>query len=185
MRDEGLTTEKIDLPWDSATMDIRCERRDDGTHFNIAQRVRHHSPTGMEWGYAGSGPADFALNALDRFLPVGADGWEGIRCWDKHMVSRMAWSLHQEFTFAVVAALPYEGGVISGAQIRAWIAAMTEGCYAVFGRARDEAGEEYEWLHDDAYETLADAEADATLLMTSTADPDLIGFAARRVLNVR
>lgn len=185
MRDEIFTTEKTDLPWDPTTMDIRCERRDDGLHFNIAQRVRHHSPTGMEWGYAGSGPADFALNILDRFLPVGEDGWDGVRCWDTHVVSRIVWSLHQEFKFAFIAALPYEGAVISGARIRAWIAAMTEVGYAVFGRARDEAGEEYEWLHDDGYESLAAAEADATLLTTSTADPDLIGFAARRVLNVR
>ncbi len=185
MQDDLMTIDKADLPWDPAMMDIRCERNDDGAHFNIAQHVRHHSPTGMGWGYAGSGPADFALNILDRFLPVGADGWEGIQCWDKNMVSRMVWSLHQEFKFAFVASLPYAGGVIGGGQIRAWIAAMTEANYAVFGRARDDAGTEYEWLHNDTYESLDAAKADATLLTTSTADPDLIGFSARRVLNVR
>jgi len=100
-------------------------------------------------------------------------------------VSRIAWALHQDFNFAFIAALPYGGGVISGARIRAWLTAMTEAGYAVFGRARDEAGKEYEWLHDDAYETLAAAEADATLLTTNTADPDLLAFTARRVLNVR
>ena len=185
MQDGALTTQKVDLPWDPTTMDIRCERRDDGTHFNIAQRVRHHSPTGMEWGYAGSRPADFALNILDRFLPVGADGWEAVRCWDKNRVSRMAWSLHQEFKFAFIAALPYEGGVISGARIRSWIAAMTATGFAVFGVARDEAGGEYEWLHDDAYESLAAAEAEAAALTEATNDPDLVGFTARRVRNVR
>ncbi len=185
MRDEIFTTDTTDLHWDPAMMDIRCERRDDGLHFNLVQRVRHRSPTGMEWGYAGSGPADFALNILDHFLPVGEDGWDGVRCGDTHVVSRVAWSLHQEFAFAFVAVLPYEGGVMCGARIRAWIAAMTEAGYAVFCRARDETGKEYEWLHDDAYETLAAAEADATLLTTNTADPDLIAFTARRVLNVR
>ncbi len=185
MRDEALTSENIDLSWDAATMDIRCERRDDGTHFNIAQRVRHHSPTGMEWGYAGSGPADFALNILDLFLPVGEDGWEGVRCWDKHVVSRIAWSLHQEFKFAVIAALPYEGGTISGGRIRAWIAAKTATAYAVFGVARDEADGEYEWLHDDGYASLAAAKAEAAALTSATDDPDLVGFTARRVRNVR
>ncbi len=86
--------------------------------------------------------------------------------------------------FAFITVLPYEGGIISGARIRAWLTAMTEAGYAVFGRARDETGKEYEWLHD-SYESLAAAEADATLLTTNTADPDLIAFTARRVLNVR
>jgi len=185
MRDEIFTTDTTDLHWDPATMDIRCERRDDGLHFNLVQRVRHHSPTGMEWGYAGSGPADFALNILDHFLPVGEDGWDGVRCWDTHVVSRIAWSLHQEFKFAFVAALPYEGGIMSGARIRVWIAAMTATAYAVFGVARDETGGEYEWLHDDAYETLAAAAAAAAALTKATDDPDLVGFIARRVLNVR
>jgi len=185
MRDEIFTTDTTDLRWDPATMDVRCARHGDGLHFNIVQRVRHHSPTGMEWGYAGSGPADLALNILDRFLPVGEDGWDGVRCWDTHVVSRIAWALHQEFACAFVAALPYEGGVISGARIRAWIAAMTAPGYAVFGVARDERCGEYEWLHDDAYESLVAAEVEAAALTKATDDPDLVGFTARRVLNVR
>ncbi|MHB8646200.1 MAG: DUF6166 domain-containing protein [Thermomicrobiales bacterium] len=187
MRGEGFPKDKMGLSLDVETIDtdIRCERDDEGTRFNIMQRVRHHSPTGMEWGYAGSGPADFALNILDRFLPAGTDGWEGTPCWDKNIVSRMAWSLHQDFKFAFIAALPYEGGVISGARIREWIVAMTEPGFAVFGMARDEQGREYEWFHDDGYGTLAIAEAEAAVLTNTTADSDLVGFAARRVVNVR
>ena len=185
MRGEEFLTDTARLFWDPETMDIRCERREGGTHFNIAQRVRHHSPTGMEWGYAGSGPADFALNILDRFIPAGADGWEGVRCWDTNVVSGTTWTLHQEFKFAFVAALPYEGGMIEGARIRAWIAAMTTTGFAVFGEARDEQGREYEWLHDDGYDTFGLAEADAAVLSKATADPDLVGFTARRVINVR
>lgn len=185
MHSEEFPTDIASLPWDTETMDIRCERSDGGTYFNIAQRVRHHSPTGMEWGYAGSGPADFALNILNLFLPAGTDGWEGVRCWDKNVVSRITWMLHQDFKFAFVAALPNEGGVIEGLRIRAWIAAMTATDYAVFGVARDEQGREYEWLHDDGYDTVAIAEAEAAVLTKTTTDSDLVGFTVRRVVNVR
>jgi len=75
--------------------------------------------------------------------------------------------------------------VINGSRIRAWIAAMTITGFAVFGAARDEQGREYEWLHDDAYDTFGVAEADAAVLTKATADPDLVGFTARRVVNVR
>ena len=62
---------------------------------------------------------------------------------------------------------------------------MTTAGYAVFGVARDEAGGEYEWLHDDAYASLAAAEAEAAALTQATDDPDLVGFTARRVRNMR
>ncbi|MDI6872650.1 MAG: hypothetical protein QME79_15120, partial [Bacillota bacterium] len=63
-----------------------------------------HSPTGMEWGYGGSGPADFALNILALF------------------VSReKAMALHQEFKWAFVARLPEQGGTIRRADILAWL----------------------------------------------------------------
>lgn len=38
----------------------------------LRHRIVYHSPTGFEWGYAGSGPADLALNIL-----ADASGWEG------------------------------------------------------------------------------------------------------------
>lgn len=40
-----------------------------GDATNVAHRVVRHSPTGLSWGYGGSGPADTALNALLLFLP--------------------------------------------------------------------------------------------------------------------
>ncbi len=50
---------------------VQCLRvADDGTTTPLAQRV-HHSPTGMEYGYAGSGPADLAHTLLADV--VGAD----------------------------------------------------------------------------------------------------------------
>lgn len=42
-------------------------------HHGIDRPVPHkyvyHSPTGMEFGYAGSGPSDLALNILAMFVP--------------------------------------------------------------------------------------------------------------------
>lgn len=38
----------------------------------LRQRIVYHSPTGFEWGYAGSGPADLALNIL-----ADVSGWDG------------------------------------------------------------------------------------------------------------
>jgi hypothetical protein len=70
---DGATT--ANLPFDDATGDIVCQRdtadrQQMGTvAFNINQAIVYHSPTGMEWGYNGSGPADFALNILNLFLP--------------------------------------------------------------------------------------------------------------------
>lgn len=72
-------------------------RREGGLKYmNIPQTIVYHSPTGLEWGYAGSGPADFALNILYFFTN------------DKEFA--MKW--HQDFKFQFVAGLPREGGVI-------------------------------------------------------------------------
>lgn len=92
------------LPLDSKTMDIVCRREGGEKLFNVPHRVVHHSPSGMEWGYAGSGPADFALNVL---LLFADEAWAGLH--------------YQDFKRQFVATLPREGGVIRGAQIREWI----------------------------------------------------------------
>jgi hypothetical protein len=64
-----VTDDRHDLPFDPATGDIVCRRDPDGTkHFNVPRRHVHHSPTGWEWGYGGSGPSDFALNVLALFV---------------------------------------------------------------------------------------------------------------------
>ena len=138
--------DRCDLPFDPKTMDITCRR--DGArpgirHFNIAQRHKHHSPTGMEWGYGGSGPADFALNILALFLPLQRvpepaddaplEAWVAYveslpaSLWDGSEVSPQAWDLHQSFKWAFVATLPEAGGVITGAAVRAWIAEQLAG----------------------------------------------------------
>jgi len=102
--------------------DVRIWREADGeVHASVAH-LAHHSPSGFECGYGGSGPADLALSILAAFAPTRADGpterlYKGARC------SRFAWMHHQRFKWELIATLPKEGGVLRAADIREWIAA--------------------------------------------------------------
>lgn len=62
----------------------------DGRRLNPRLDLWNHSPTGFEWGYSGSGPAQLALAIL-------AD-----HCGD----DRQAFNFHHRFKWAVVAELP-------------------------------------------------------------------------------
>ena len=86
--------------------DIICRRDDDGTHVNIDQKIIRHSPTGFEWGYAGSGPADLALNILAEF--IGRDRAE-------------ANGLYELFKTEFILPMPHEGGIITAIAIERWI----------------------------------------------------------------
>ena len=75
---------------------------------NFPQRIVYHSPTGMTWGYPGSGPADTALNVLIHFV----DGATALR-------------LHQRFKWDRIVGLPSKGKtVIPAGDIEAWITAQ-------------------------------------------------------------
>jgi len=85
--------------------DVICKRGEGWNKYtNIPQIEVYHSPAGFEWGYGGSGPADFALNILMLFT-------------DK----KMAYTLHQGFKWKFVATMPKEGGTIKGEDIKHWI----------------------------------------------------------------
>jgi hypothetical protein len=56
---------------------------------DYSQQIRNHSPDGFNWGYGGSGPAQFALALLMLYLPV-----------------EEAQEYYQEFKFRWVARLP-------------------------------------------------------------------------------
>lgn len=64
-----------------------------------------HSPTGYDWGYGGSGPADLALSILTHYLG------------DRHLAEL----LHQEFKWDFVAGFKERGWVLTGAEIAAWL----------------------------------------------------------------
>ncbi len=122
---------------------------------NVPCTVVHHSPTGYEFGFGGSGPADLALNILNLFVPPEADGLRPVKCY-RHTASRTAWQLHQSFKWKFIGPLPEEGGVLPGTLIRAWIAeqqpAILE-CYAPL----DQELEQLEQL--DELEALEEKEA--------------------------
>jgi hypothetical protein len=98
---------------------------------NVPHLVVHHSPTGFEWGYAGSGPADLALNIVHFFaeqmsLPQKTDlsgrGFPGgtVECFEGE-VSQLAWDLHMPFKEKVVAEIEKEGTRVEASRIRRWL----------------------------------------------------------------
>ena len=85
------------------------------------RHVVHHSPSGLSWGYGGSGPADTALSILADALgerPTRDQLYRGEpRCW--------RW--HQPFKWEIVANFPlYEGWRLPLAAVEAWIARRRE-----------------------------------------------------------
>lgn len=87
----------------------------------LAHEYVLHSPTGLEFGYGGSGPADTALNILSLVVSP-----------------REAWRLHQDFKFEHIATIPREGGRLAMATVREWIAARYDVELADSARMADE-----------------------------------------------
>lgn len=103
-----------------------CRRERGRVVTNLARLVVHHSPTGFEIGYGGSGPADLALNVLAAYVPPHSDGLPPVACWNGAVVSATAWRLHQQFKAEFIATMPKHGGRIAADAIRAWIASQME-----------------------------------------------------------
>lgn len=101
-----------------------------------SQKLWNHSPTGFEWGYGGSGPAQLALAILfDVLLRQGVDRKEA---------GERAIALHQQFKFAHVASWNRAGFLISSAAVLEWIKART----------LEEAAKAIEKVADDTEEKL-------------------------------
>jgi hypothetical protein len=86
--------------------DIVCFRDQDGIQTNGPHRITRHSPDGFEWGYGGSGPADFALNILSVFIGQEAAEKKG---------------LYQDFKWEFVTPLPETGGTMPRETILRWV----------------------------------------------------------------
>jgi hypothetical protein len=80
----------------------------DGVPLNPRRDLWNHSPSGFEWGYAGSGPAQLALALLADCLGDEDEALE--------------W--YHDFKSAVVAGLPYAGWTLSEEEIRDTVAAF-------------------------------------------------------------
>src|SRR5438132_9952066 len=79
-----------------------------GCPLNPRLGLWNHSPTGFEWGYGGSGPAQLALAMLADHL--GDD--------------EQAVSLHQDFKRTVIANLPHRGWTLTSEQIELALRAL-------------------------------------------------------------
>lgn len=86
--------------------DIWMKRGEDGECItNVPHRIVMHSPTGLEFGYGGSGPSDMALNILALFVDQD-----------------IAMMYYQEFKWKFVAKVDYQkGGVIKRKDIINWL----------------------------------------------------------------
>lgn len=73
----------------------------DGELLDLRLDLHNHSPTGFEWGYPGSGPAQLALAILADHLRD----------------DEQAMNLHQRFKWAVVAELPKQKWTLTSKQI--------------------------------------------------------------------
>ena len=108
---------------------VRVERG--GCHWPLNPRfdLWHHSPTGFEWGYGGSGPAQLALALI-------ADACEG---------DDIAVSYHQRYKGRIVMFLPqdrwilYAGDIVE--MVGAWI-------LADFAARQAPAMERWDWGDD-------------------------------------
>jgi hypothetical protein len=72
--------------------------------------LANHSPTGFEWGYGGSGPAQLALALL-------AD------CLKDH---ELALRFYQSFKWRVTSVLPHSSWSLSEVQVKAAVAAIEQ-----------------------------------------------------------
>jgi hypothetical protein len=93
-----------------------------------------HSPSGFEWGYVGSGPADLALSLLAdhlgcapglRRLLAARDLVAERRAAGACPEAALAWRLHQELKFDLVAHFPRDEWTLRGTQLAAWLALHT------------------------------------------------------------
>ena len=91
---------------------VILRRYPDGLETNVPHFCVHHSPSGFEWGYGGSGPADLALNICEYVLmKLGHKGAQLEECFDGQCFT-MSWQIHQDLKWRLISTVPREGGVI-------------------------------------------------------------------------
>ncbi len=111
----------------------------DGRNKMISSPLHHvvrHSPSGFEWGYAGSGPADTSLSILADYFgerPTKDDVYYG-RGKAVHP------ALYQQFKRDFITSAPKEGFTITSDQIKDWLAEHARG--RVLPPAGETPGEE-------------------------------------------
>lgn len=127
--------------WNRRKRELTAFYDDGGFVFTTlkAQRtVFHHTDAGFDPDDAGyslevaedGGPSpgmlDLALNALNEYVPPGADGEEVVEC-RRNVASRTAWELHEAFAREMLLPLAPDGGDLPYRQIMDWIDAKRPG----------------------------------------------------------
>lgn len=84
----------------------KCVVTRDGKEIDLRLDLWNHSPTGFEWGYGGSGPAQTALAILADYLENDDD---------------RAVRLHQKFKWDVIAKMPHKNWSIGESIVRGWL----------------------------------------------------------------
>lgn len=103
---------------------------DDPTHTTRPlPHIAHHSPTGFEMGYAGSGPADLALALLAENLDVEDRRPEAFHrpLGVIEPAAELAWSAHEQFKVDHIATAPPEGLTLTSGEIAAWLLGWLHG----------------------------------------------------------
>lgn len=110
-------------PYINVSLDqgIVLQRTPDGqAATNVPWAVKHHSPTGFEWGYLGSGCADLALNILEIVLRRLKYEGERVDCYNGKCF-KLAYTLHQDFKEEFIAGIDREGGTIPIERVETWV----------------------------------------------------------------
>jgi hypothetical protein len=119
MNINDLTDRHLDIDLNDG---IYLQRDEHGVATNVPHTVIQHSPSGYEFGYGGSGPADLALNLAETMLHRLDWSGERVGCYDGNCF-KLAWDMHQQLKWQFIASAPHEGIVIPYATIKAWIEA--------------------------------------------------------------
>lgn len=126
---------------------LLVERGAAGVSANV-HHVVYHSPAGMEFGYAGAGPADLALSTLSALVAPPDPHDEGrlhtlppssyaraaandrlwsIRTPGRERISRLAWRLHRSFETTFIVTMRGDCGYVPLEIISSWIEIQSRG----------------------------------------------------------
>ena len=100
-------------------------RGDGGLRTNVPHLCVHHSPTGFEWGFGGSGPADLALNLCEWWLQRAGYTGKRMKVFDGECFE-LAFTWHQEVKWRLIATAPQDGGVLPYTALQAVFASLPQ-----------------------------------------------------------
>lgn len=95
--------------------------RDGRTQTNVPHLIVQHSPTGFEWGYGGSGPADLALNICHAVMRYLADELRVGEVFDDRRPHPATVQMYQDFKSQFLVPMDREGGHLEYQAVRRWV----------------------------------------------------------------